>query len=134
VLAPAANERSAPVEPLADRAPAVMRTSPPSVLSEVEADPAVIVTSPPEVCCPEPALTMIAPAPPLLFPCPVDIKIEPDVPELVVPVRKTRAPDIPSVPAFGVRMVTEPLDFRLLVPLESDTNPPVAPSADPPDA
>ena len=56
---------------------------------------------------------------------PVENRSDPDDPELVVPVEKLMCPLTPAAPAFGVRTITDPLDFVVPAPVDIDTVPPV---------
>ena len=64
--------------------------------------------------------------PPLPFVAePVDIAINPLVPQLAVPDVNFKNPLIPKVPASMDRTTTPPLDVAVPTPVESEIEPPV---------
>ena len=73
------------------------------------ASPANTMTSPPSLVFPEPTVTRMDPALPLVE-CPVPTEMLPLLPTLAVPELKLKRPDTPLSPEFIVRTVTEPLD------------------------
>jgi hypothetical protein len=69
-----------------------------------------------------------------LVAAPDEITIAPLAPELVVPDAKRRDPLIPTLPAFTVRIATEPLLVGTPLPVDKDTEPPVSVAATPAEA
>ena len=80
---------------------------------------------PPIDLVPAPTLTNMSPPLPTVA-APVATMIVPDEPELVVPVENFNKPLTPRVPALLVRTMTDPLDFVVPAPDESEILPPVA--------
>jgi hypothetical protein len=98
-----------------------------------ERDPPVIEElAPPATVIPELATELVV-APteistePLAPPddSPLLMVTDPEEPEEVVPVLKSRAPETPAVPAFDVNKVMLPLDDCVPEPLTNEIEPPV---------
>ena len=74
---------------------------------------------------PAPTLNKISPPLPTVA-APDAIINVPDEPELVVPLENFKEPLIPAAPALLVRTITDPLDFVVPVPVDSEILPPDA--------